>query len=206
VTEFSKTFLVFYKWLNLTDVQVVLRGTVRPVRPMDPCTVCSLKQPWSSPKNFQFRRCRRSNLDQNFPRITNPVSQIWPGTSSSDFSKLRLRKSPYEFLNLYGRFCPYNPPYSPGHDTLRSKMRAEIFMQRKKTRRSSITSRKPDREISFRTHFWWQWVNQNDLPLISERTLVIARDTDILRPSKLPYHRHTGVANFENHYILYTCL
>ena len=31
-----------------------------------------------------------------------------------DFSKLRFWKSPYEFLNLYGRFCPYNPPYKPG--------------------------------------------------------------------------------------------
>jgi hypothetical protein len=28
MTEFSKTFLVFYKWPNLTDVQVMLRGTV----------------------------------------------------------------------------------------------------------------------------------------------------------------------------------
>jgi hypothetical protein len=28
VTEFSKTFLVFYKWPDLTDVQVMLRGTV----------------------------------------------------------------------------------------------------------------------------------------------------------------------------------
>jgi hypothetical protein len=25
---------------------------------------------------------------------------------------------PYDFLNLYGRSCPYNPPYNPGHDTL----------------------------------------------------------------------------------------
>jgi hypothetical protein len=78
-----------------------------------------------------------------------------------DFSKLRLRKSLYEFLNLYGRFCPYNPPYDPGHDTLSPKMRVEIFMQRKKTRRKSIgirdpyrlTSRKPGLEICFRTHF-----------------------------------------------------
>jgi hypothetical protein len=31
-----------------------------------------------------------------------------------DFSKLRIWKSPYDFLNLYGRFCPYNPPYKPG--------------------------------------------------------------------------------------------
>ena len=44
-----------------------------------------------------------------------------------DFSKLRFWKSPYEFLNLYGRFCPYDPPYNPGHDTLPSKMRVEIF-------------------------------------------------------------------------------
>jgi hypothetical protein len=28
VTEFSKTFLVFDKWADLTDVQVVLTGTV----------------------------------------------------------------------------------------------------------------------------------------------------------------------------------
>ena len=28
VTEFSKTFLVFYKWLNLTDVQVIVRSKV----------------------------------------------------------------------------------------------------------------------------------------------------------------------------------
>jgi hypothetical protein len=39
-------------------------------------TVRLLKHPWSSPKNFLFRRCRRSNLDQNLPRITNPVSDL----------------------------------------------------------------------------------------------------------------------------------
>ena len=96
-----------------------------------------------------------------------------------DFSKLRSGKSPYDFLNLYGRFCPYNPPYNPGHDTLPSKMRIEIFTQRKKTQRKSIecttlyrfTSRKPGLEISFRTQIWWQWVNKNDFPLMSERTV-----------------------------------
>jgi hypothetical protein len=31
-----------------------------------------------------------------------------------DFSKLRFWKSPYDFLILYGRFCPYIPPYKPG--------------------------------------------------------------------------------------------
>jgi hypothetical protein len=30
-----------------------------------------------------------------------------------DFLKLRFGKSAYDFLNLYGRFCPYNPPYKP---------------------------------------------------------------------------------------------
>ena len=29
VTEFSKTFLVFYKWPDLTDVQGLVRSTVR---------------------------------------------------------------------------------------------------------------------------------------------------------------------------------
>ena len=79
-----------------------------------------------------------------------------------DFPKLRLRKSPYDFLNLYGRFCPYNPPYKPRHDTLPPNLHIEIFTQRKKTRRKSIgcttiyriTSRKPGREISFRAYFW----------------------------------------------------
>ena len=28
VTEFSKTFLVFYKWLNLTDVQGIVHSKV----------------------------------------------------------------------------------------------------------------------------------------------------------------------------------
>ena len=28
VTEFSKIFLVFYKWLNLTDVQVIVHSKV----------------------------------------------------------------------------------------------------------------------------------------------------------------------------------
>jgi hypothetical protein len=55
-----------------------------------------------------------------------------------DFSKLRLRKSLYDFLNLYGRFCLYNPPYNPGHDTLSPNLHIEIFTQRKKTRRKSI--------------------------------------------------------------------
>jgi hypothetical protein len=36
----------------------------------------SLKDPWSSPKNFRYRRCRMSFLDQNLPRITNPVSDL----------------------------------------------------------------------------------------------------------------------------------
>jgi hypothetical protein len=75
------------------------------------------------------------------------------------------------------------PPYSPWHDTLSSRMRIEIFTQRKKTRRNSIefikpyrfTSRKPDQEISFRTHFWSQWVTRNDFSLMSERTVYTFR-------------------------------
>jgi hypothetical protein len=40
-----------------------------------------------------------------------------------DFSKLRFWKPPYDFLNLYGRFCPYNPPYRPG------KIRTPLFLE-----------------------------------------------------------------------------
>ena len=70
-----------------------------------------------------------------------------------DFSKLLFWKSPYEFLNLYGRFCPYNPPYNPGRDTLSPKMRIEIFTQRKKTRRKSIGFLKAYR-LSSRNRAW----------------------------------------------------
>ena len=56
-----------------------------------------------------------------------------------DFSKLRIQKSPYNFLNLYGRFCPYNLPYNPGHDTLPPNLQLYRF-----------TLRKPGLEISFR--------------------------------------------------------
>jgi hypothetical protein len=55
-----------------------------------------------------------------------------------EFSKLRFWKSPYDFLNLCGRFCPYNPPYNPGPDTLPPKMGVEIFTQRKKPWLKSI--------------------------------------------------------------------
>ena len=41
-----------------------------------------------------------------------------------DFSKLRFWKSPYDFLNLYGRFCPYNPPYKPG-----KKISTPLFLE-----------------------------------------------------------------------------
>jgi hypothetical protein len=145
-------------------------------------SVCLSTPPWSSPKNYQFRRCRRSNLDQNLPRITNPVSDLTGDHSLvlCEFSKLRLRKSPYKFLNLYGRFCPYNPPYNPGHDTLPPNLHIEIFTQGKKTRRKSIEFRKPYRltsrklglEISFRMQIWWQWVNKNDPSFRSERTVL----------------------------------
>ena len=34
-----------------------------------------------------------------------------------DFLMLRSWKPPYGFLNSYGRFCPYSPPYKPGGKT-----------------------------------------------------------------------------------------
>jgi hypothetical protein len=40
------------------------------------CTVPLLNSPWSSPKKFRFRKFWRSYLDQNLPRITNPVSDL----------------------------------------------------------------------------------------------------------------------------------
>ena len=46
-------------------------------------------------------------------------SQILPGNSSSVcfFEVAICGKSSYDFLDLYGRFCPYNPPYKPGGKT-----------------------------------------------------------------------------------------
>ena len=68
---------------------------------------------------------------------------------------------------------------TPGMTHCHQKCVSKYLCNAKKTRRSSIecttlyraTSRKPDREIYFRTHFWWQWVNKNDPSLISERTV-----------------------------------
>ena len=40
------------------------------------CTVCLLKHPWYLPNFFRFRWCRRSFLDQNLLRITNPISDL----------------------------------------------------------------------------------------------------------------------------------
>jgi hypothetical protein len=76
-------------------------------------TVGLLNSPWSSPKNVRFRKFWKSYLDQKLLRITNPVSDLTARgpVVLCDFSKLRFQKSPYDFLNLYGRFCPYNPPY-----------------------------------------------------------------------------------------------
>jgi hypothetical protein len=90
-----------------------------------------------------------------------------------DFSKFRFWKSPYDFLNLYGRFCPYTPPYNPMHDTLSPNLHIKIFTQRKKTRRESIefiklyrfTSRKSGLENSFRTQIWGQWATKTTLHL-----------------------------------------
>jgi hypothetical protein len=39
-------------------------------------TVPLLHSPWSSSKNFCFRKFWRSYLDQNLLRITNPVSDL----------------------------------------------------------------------------------------------------------------------------------
>ncbi len=131
-------------------------------------TVGSHKHRWSSLKNFWFRRCHRSNLVSTLPQVESRPEFAQDHESGlrsdrgpvvlCDFSKLRFWKSPYDFLNLYGRFCPYNPPYNPGHDTLSPNLHIEIFTQRKKTRRESIefselyrfTLGKPGLEISFR--------------------------------------------------------
>ena len=155
--------------------------------------VCSLKHPWSSPKKFPvsmlpkvvFRSKFAQDHESGLRSDRRPVVLC-------DFSKLRFGKSPYDFLNLYGRFCPYNPPYNPGHDTLPPNLHIEIFTQRKKTRRKSIefselyrlTSRKPGLEISFRMQIWWQWVNKNDFPLRSKRTVATAAR------SKVSHTRH----------------
>ena len=53
-----------------------------------------------------------------------------------DFSKLQFWKSPYDFLNLYGRFCPYNPPYIP-----REKISTRPFSRRSETRSARSDTR-----------------------------------------------------------------
>jgi hypothetical protein len=48
-----------------------------------------------------------------------------------DFSKLRFWKSPYDFLNLYGRFCPYNLPYNPGGEICTLFLKDENIFQKR---------------------------------------------------------------------------
>jgi hypothetical protein len=46
-----------------------------------------------------------------------------------DFSKLRFWKSPYNLLNLYGRFCPYNPPYKHAYKPGKKKSARPLFLE-----------------------------------------------------------------------------
>jgi hypothetical protein len=147
-----------------------------------PGTVCSLKHPCALvvTQKLPVSTLLKAESRPEFAQDHESGLRSYRGpVVLCDFSKLPFRKSPYDFLNLYGRFCPYNPPYNPRHDTLSPNLHIEIFTPRKKTRRKSIefrqlyrlTSRKPGLEISFRMQIWGQWVNQNDPPLMSEQAV-----------------------------------
>jgi len=74
-------------------------------------TVLLLNSPWSSPFSKILEVVSRPEFAQDHE---SGLRSDWGPVVLCDFSKLRFWKSPYEFLNLYGRFCPYNPPYKPG--------------------------------------------------------------------------------------------
>ena len=90
-----------------TNSQVALMSH----RPPSQATVPLLNSPWSSPFSRILEAVSRPEFAQDHE--SGLRSDRGP-VVLCDFSKLRFWKSPYDFLNLYGRFCPYNPPYKPG--------------------------------------------------------------------------------------------
>jgi hypothetical protein len=69
VTEFSKTFLVFYKWLNLTDVQFIVHSKVCLV-----IFVCCEHAPWYF-YHFLVLQVNRILLQVNRPGFKTKVGE-----------------------------------------------------------------------------------------------------------------------------------
>jgi hypothetical protein len=87
----------------------------------------------SAIKNYAFQACycafayfalvvtQKNQFSKILELISRPEfaqDHEWGPVVLCDFSKLRFWKSPYDFLNLCGRFCPYNPPYKPGKKSI----------------------------------------------------------------------------------------
>jgi hypothetical protein len=99
-------------------------------------TVPLLNSPWSSSKNFRFRKFWRSYLGPRPEFAQDQESGLRSDRGPVvlfDFSKLRFWKSSYDFLNLYGRFCPYNPPYKPGKKSAHLREKGGVLMLFKTT-------------------------------------------------------------------------
>jgi hypothetical protein len=78
-------------------------------------TVGLLNSPWSSPKKIVYENSEVVSRPEFAQDHESGLRSDRRGpVVLCDFSKLRFLKSPYDFLNLYRRFCPYNPPYKPG--------------------------------------------------------------------------------------------
>ena len=92
-------------------------------------TVRSVSTPGDNPKTFGFDDMEGRMLVSKIEFAQDHESGLRSDRGPivlCDFSKLRFWKSPYDFLNLYGRFCPYNPPYNPRHDTLSPNLHIKI--------------------------------------------------------------------------------
>jgi hypothetical protein len=76
-------------------------------------TVFCITRPGHHPKTFGFE----NSGGRIYTRIGSGSRiryQILPGTCSSMwFFEVVILEITIWFLNLYGRFCPYNPPYQP---------------------------------------------------------------------------------------------
>ena len=101
-------------------------------------------------------------------------SQIWPGTSSSMwFFEGKIPENNIQLFKFVLEILPIQPTIQAREWHIAIKNACRNIYVTQKTRCKSIvflkayrlTSRKPIRVKSFRTHFWWQCVTKKTLDL-----------------------------------------
>jgi hypothetical protein len=96
--------------------------------------VRSPKHSWSSPKNFRFRRCRRSNLDCHVSEFAQDHGSdlrsdrgLVRNSSMWFFEVAILEITIRVFKFVWEINCSYNPPYSPESKYLRNAKKLDVL-------------------------------------------------------------------------------